>query len=71
MNEQRFRLLTDGDGHDYLVPDGMQAKFEEACRVLGSDDFDNPDYGVLDSLLCEWSAGRSIACLTFTDPQWD
>ncbi len=58
--EQRFCLLQDDDGHDYIVPVERIADFE---KWLGSE-------AAQDGEMPKWADkfGCAPSCLSFTDP---
>ena len=65
---QRWRLMSDNDGHDYLVPVGKEVDFDNWVDSFNGEDQGDPD-GYL-RLGCQ-SLGCCPTRLTFTDPRID
>lgn len=62
---QRFMLVSDGDGHNYVIPLHLVAEFD---AVLASAE--EPDWSEVDlSKYEQYALNGSPRRLTFTDPQ--
>ena len=63
--QKRFRFVTDGDGHDYLIPENEVEQFL-AWVDNGPywEDYTGKDYN-------DFRVGTSINNFTFTDPKED
>lgn len=63
--QPRFRLLSDDDGHDYVIPVGKEDAFQawiEAGPYL--EDYHGEDFA-------EYALGCSLTCYSFADFQED
>lgn len=62
---KRWRLLSDDDGHYYLVPDEQQDAFDAWVDSFNEEEEADPDgYEKLGAI----SLGYSPTCVSFTDP---
>lgn len=79
MSEQRFRFVSDDDGHDYLIPAEKKEQFdkwlEHQSKLWGGShsdeefkaleaEYDGEDFNT-------YGIGRSPEGYTFTDPKED
>jgi hypothetical protein len=75
--EQRFRFVSDDDGHDYLIPAEKKEQFnkwlEHQGRLwepgLSDAEFKKRDADYTGEDFGGYMTGRSPANYTFTDPQ--
>lgn len=60
---ERWCFLSDDDGHDYLVPLRLRAKFQKDMeQAYSTDDFSCVDW------VDQYRTGCHIGCYSFTDP---
>jgi len=65
---QRYKLLSDNDGHHYLVPVENEEKINKWVDSFNDEEESDPDgYEKLDAQ----SLGCSPTCVSFTDPKVD
>jgi hypothetical protein len=63
--KQRYRLLSDDDGHYYLVPTEKEDEFNAWVNSFNDDEEGDPSgYEELGAV----SLGCSPTCVSFTDP---
>jgi hypothetical protein len=68
LHNQRYKLLSDDDGHYYLVPVEQEEAFNEWVASFNEDEEGDPDgYAKLGAQ----SLGCSPTCVSFTDPKID
>jgi len=61
---KRFRLLSDDDGHHYLIPVGKEGEFEAWLQEIADEDYSSKGFDD-----CRISGSPEL--LTFTDPKED
>jgi hypothetical protein len=66
-SKRRYKLLSDDDGHHYLVPVENEEKFNEWVDSFNEEEGDPDGYEKLDAE----SLGCSPTCVSFTCPKVD
>lgn len=62
---QRFRLLSDDDGHDYIIPVGEEKQFEAWVAATSNDEeYEGKSYE-------DKAIGGAPSLISFTDPRID
>lgn len=65
-NEKRFRLVSDDDGHDYVIPADTINEFYSWVRYFAENDSDN-GHKHLGGDFSQYRLGCAPSCYTFTD----
>jgi hypothetical protein len=61
---KRWCLVSDDDGHSYVIPAESRDEFEKWVEATSNDEeFEGEDFE-------KYSLGGNPECVTFTDPKW-
>lgn len=63
MEPQRYTIVSDNDGHDYVIPVGEDEQFYAWVDAMeGDQDYDGKDFE-------QHRLAGALSLLTFTDPR--